>query len=522
MKGTSFRLTRAKLARVAADTLLVNVALGTALVVRFMWTFTRYSDSPTTDMGAVFSEFVLAYQLNALPLSLVCLIIFSLSGFYTYGRVYQSRYKALTIVGAVVQAYVMFAFLAYFFWDALGTTHVPRAALVLAGGLNLGMMLVSRMWTVIWDRIVRPERDAVMKFQDDRCRNVLVIGGAGYIGSALLPKLLKAGHRVRVLDLFLYGTDPIREVAHHPNLELVKGDFRHVENVVQAMRDVDAVVHLGAIVGDPACDLDQDVTIDINLSATQMIAQVAKATGIRRFVFASTCSVYGACDEILDERSEVKPISLYGRTKLAAERGLQKMADPSFTPTIVRFSTIYGLSGRTRFDLVINLLSAKAKIDGQITVHGGSQWRPFVHVDDAAFAVFHILQAPLQVVANEIYNVGSDDQNYTIEAVGHMIHAQVEGSELILNREAPDKRNYRVSFAKIQKDLGFQPQWTVEKGITQVVDAVVSGHVANYREARYSNAKYLRDNGILDVIRVDDDWSTTELSSPEPVSQIAS
>lgn len=521
MTGEILPLTRAKLVRIAADTLLVNLALIFALVCRFMWTFARYSDHPGVDTKAIFWEYVLAYQHNALPLTVICLAACWLSGFYTYGRVYQSRYKALAVLGSILQSYVLFAFLAYYFWNGLGLTHVPRAALVLAAGLNVGMMLVSRMWTVIWDRVVRPERDAALRLQNDKCRRVLVIGGAGYIGSALLPKLLRAGHHVRILDLFLYGTEPIREVADHPNLELVAGDFRHVEIVVQAMRDIDAVVHLGALVGDPACDLDQDLTIDINLGATQMIAQVAKATGVRRFVFASTCSVYGACDEVLDEWSEVKPISLYGRTKLAAERGLQKMSDETFTPTIVRFSTIYGLSGRTRFDLVINLLSAKAKIDGKITVHGGGQWRPFVHVDDAALAVFHILQAPLPAVANEIFNVGSDHQNYTIEAIGEMIRQQVDGSEVVLNRDAADRRNYRVSFAKIRRELGFEPNWTVEKGIRQVVDAVDNGQVANYLDARYSNAKYLQDRGLIDVIRVDDDWST-ELSASETVRQVAS
>jgi len=249
------------------------------------------------------------------------------------------------------------------------------------------------------------------------------------------------------------------------------------------------------------------VTVAVNLSATQMIAQVAKASGIRRFIFASTCSVYGACDELLDERSEVEPISLYGHTKLAAENGLKSMADANFAPTLLRFATIYGLSGRTRFDLVINVLSAKAKAEGQITVHGGNQWRPFVHVDDAALGVFTALEAPLSVAGNQTFNVGSDEQNHTIGEIGQMVKDQVFTAELICEESNTDNRNYRVSFQKIHNLLGFTPVWTIEAGISQVLEAVASGEVQDYRDAKYSNVKFLSDSGAIELVRADDDWS---------------
>ncbi len=225
-------------------------------------------------------------------------------------------------------------------------------------------------------------------------KHVLVIGGGGYIGSALLPKLLDSGYHVRLLDLLLFGTEPIADVLDHPNLEIVQADFRQVDEVVAAVRGMDTLIHLGAIVGDPACALDEELTIEVNLMATRMIAEVAKGSGVKRFIFASTCSVYGASDEILDERSALNPVSLYARSKIASEKVLRKMADDRFAPVILRFGTIYGLSGRTRFDLVVNLLAAKALIDKQITVFDGDQWRPFVHVDDAAQAVFKVLEAP--------------------------------------------------------------------------------------------------------------------------------
>jgi len=193
----------------------------------------------------------------------------------------------------------------------------------------------------------------------------------------------------------------------------------------------------------------------------------------------------------------VRPISLYGHTKLASEKVLLGMANDDFRPSIVRFATIYGLSGRTRFDLVVNLLTAKAKMDGQITVFGGDQWRPFVHVDDAALAVAKVLDAPLDVVGSQIYNVGSDEQNYTITDIGKMVHEQVLAAELLINSDDTDKRNYRVSFAKIRKQLGFEPQWTVAMGIQQVLEAISNGDVENYTEARYSNVKFLKEQEQL-------------------------
>jgi nucleoside-diphosphate-sugar epimerase len=493
--------------RMLADAAMTNLALAGALALRFAADVAFSAPSSSMPATQKFWDYTYAYTWNAPLLTALCLLVFAASGFYTYSRSYQGKYKALTITQAVVYSYLIFGCITYFSWDRFGWVELPRGALLLAFGTSLGLCLASRTWTALWEYVVQPERESRLRLRKDAGKDVLVIGGAGYIGSALLPKLLEDGYRVRVLDMFLYGTEPIANVAKHPRLELVKGDFRQVDKVVTAMKGMDAVIHLGAIVGDPACDLDEQVTIDINLSATQMIAQVAKASGISRFVFASTCSVYGACDDLLDEHSEVIPISLYGQTKLAAERGLQQLSDHLFMPTIVRFATIYGLSGRMRFDLVINLLTAKAKTEGVITVHGGDQWRPFVHVDDAALAVLKVLQAPLALVGNQTFNVGSNAQNYTISQIGEIIRDRVMGAELIQNAEARDKRNYRVSFDKIVRVLQFQPAWTVERGIDQVLEAIATGEVVDYRDAQHSNVKYLTENRAIEIIRVDDDWS---------------
>lgn len=502
-----FRVSRGMLVRMLADAAMTNIALAGALALRLVMHLAFAEGGGAADFSGEFWGYVRAYLWNAPLLTGICLLVYSLSGFYTYGRSYQGKYKSLIIVQAVGYSYLLFACLTYFSWDRFGWIELPRGALLLTFALSLAMCLASRTWTFLWEVVVRPERESKRRLRSEGGKNVLVIGGAGYIGSALIPKLLNHGYRVRVLDMFIYGTEPLAPIIRHPRLELVEGDFRHVHKVVSAMKEMDAVIHLGAIVGDPACDIDEKVTLDINLSATEMIANVAKASGIRRFIFASTCSVYGACDDLLDEHSEVKPISLYGHTKLAAERGLQQMADDAFRPTILRFATIYGLSGRTRFDLVVNLLAAKAKTEGVITVNGGDQWRPFVHVDDAALGVLQALQSPLSLVGNQVFNVGSNAQNYTIAQIGQLVKERVIGAELILDANSKDKRNYRVSFNKIERVLDYAPAWTVEEGIDQVLEAIAGGEVVDYRDSRYSNVKYLLQNGAIDVIRVDDDWS---------------
>jgi len=245
---------------------------------------------------------------------------------------------------------------------------------------------------------------------------------------------------------------------------------------------------------------------------------VAKGQGVERFIFASTCSVYGASDDTLDENSTLNPVSLYARSKIASERVLMQMADDRFAPVILRFSTIYGLSGRTRFDLVINLLTAKAITEGKITVFGGSQWRPFVHVDDAALAVFKSLQAPLEVVDGEIFNVGSDEQNYTINQIAEIIHKMIPNSEIINMGDDTDARNYRVSFYKIRKKLGYLPQWTVEKGVRQVEEALRSGKVKNYKDAKYSNVKFLTEEGSNYLPEQKQDWPQELLHDTSPVN----
>ncbi len=492
-----------RILRMMADASLVNFSLALALLVHYLWVVGiagTVSDAP----AALRAYTVLFLRCSAV-LTPIALVVFALSGFYTHSRLYQGRYKAIVILQAVTLAYLLAGFLAYLL---PGYLAFDRSTLILSWLFTLTSIMSVRLAGRVWKLFASAERRYLGAPLADRpVHNVLVIGGAGYIGSALIPKLLDKGYYVRLLDLFIYGMDSIAEYVAHPRLEIVRADFRQVDKVVECMQGMDAVIHLGAIVGDPACAINEELTIEVNLVATRTIAEVAKGFGISRFIFASTCSVYGASDEILDERSALKPISLYARSKIASERVLLNLASPTFSPVILRFGTIYGLSGRIRFDLVVNLLTAKAVKEGKITIFGGDQWRPFVHVDDAATAVLKVLEAPLPLVRNQIFNVGSDSQNYTLQQVGELIHRLVPEAELILMGTDGDRRNYRVSFAKIQRVLGFKPQWTLEAGVQQVIDALRSGIISDYRDARYSNAKFLSEEGVSRLIPTENGWA---------------
>lgn len=438
---------------------------------------------------------------NVILILMVSLAVFYLSGFYTRNRVYRGRYKALALIQGVTLAYVIVGFIGYLSPHIMG---LGRETLFASYLLTLLMMLCARLWWFAWSYFVGPHgvQPAVnLKSKDSPL--VLVIGGAGYIGSALIPKLLMEGYRVRLMDIFLYGEEPIKPYVGHPSVEIMRADFRQVDQVVKAMQGAESVIHLGGIVGDPACALDEQFTLEVNLVATRLIAEVAKGNGISRFVFASTCSVYGASDQVLDEKSTLNPVSLYAKSKIGCEKVLNLLTDEDFRPVILRFGTIYGLSGRTRFDLVVNLLAAKAKFDGRVTVFGAEQWRPFIHVEDAANSILLTLQAPEPVVGGQVFNVGSDDQNMTLGELGALVHKLVPSSDLICTPlDAKDLRNYRVNCRKIQQRLGFRPKWTVEAGIKQVLDAISDGKILDYRDARYSNVRYLEQSGNLEQLRV--------------------
>jgi len=477
--------------RVCADVVLLNVSALAGVLAQGVATNQR-------DSAAMLVPFAIAssFLTGAGP------TVFAAFGFYSKGRFYAGRYKAVAVVQATAVLFMIFGLS-----NDLAMGHCLSRVLVLTSWASATVLVgLARLWAWMWRIIVERESHGLHVTSKPEGRRVLLIGGAGYIGSSLLPRMLQHGYRVRLMDAFVYGEAPIAKYLGHDRLEVMRADFRNVHDVVYAMRDVEAVIHLGAIVGDPACALDRDLTVEVNLLATRMIAEVAKASGVRKFVFASTCSVYGASRELLDERSVLNPVSLYARSKIACERVLLSLHDASFSPVILRFGTVYGLSGRTRFDLVVNLLAAKAICDGKITVFGRNQWRPFLHVHDAGRAVLAVLEAREAQLRDIIFNAGSNEQNYTLGEVGQIIHGMVPTAELISTDSAADPRNYRVDFSRIRRVLNFFPEYTVEQGVQQVMDAIASGAVADYRDPKYSNVKLLSE-GNGQVLKTNKRWA---------------
>ena len=323
-------------------------------------------------------------------------------------------------------------------------------------------------------------------------RHVLVTGGAGYIGSHLTRLLLARGYQVRVLDRFDYGHSGLAGLQH-PGLEVLRGDICNSRDLSRAVHGTSGVIALAAIVGDPACNLDPEETINLNYTATKILVDACSLYDVRRLVFASSCSVYGANgNALLTEGSRLNPVSLYARTRVLSENILfDRRGDVE--PVVLRLSTVFGLSPRMRFDLVVNTLTAQAVVDQRISVFGGNQWRPNVHCRDAAQAFVAALEAPAAAVAGEIFNVGGDELNHRIDEIGVMVGEIVGDVEVRRQGEVTDPRDYRVSFKKIRQVLGFTPQFSVRDGIREVAAAVrADPALRGYQNPVYSNVQALQ------------------------------
>lgn len=325
-------------------------------------------------------------------------------------------------------------------------------------------------------------------------KNVLIIGGAGYLGSVLSRLLLRHKCNVRVLDNLTYGHSGIEALFSDKNFQLIKGDCRNIGDLVDAIKNVDAVIHLAAIVGDPACSLDPEETIEINYLATKAIAETCKFNQINKFLFASSCSVYGASltpQDRLGENAPVNPVSLYAQTKLRSEEGLLSIRDDNFMPTIFRFATLYGVSPRMRFDLVINTLTSKAVIDKKITIFGGKQFRPFINVADAAGACLQWLVSPIMAGGGEIFNVGANNQNYQIKDIGMIIKTVLPKTKIEIQKNADDIRDYNISFNKIRKILNFKAKKTIKTSVREIKNFILKENIYNINNTKYSNYRFL-------------------------------
>lgn len=300
----------------------------------------------------------------------------------------------------------------------------------------------------------------------------------------LTRELANRGCAVRTIDNGLTSSVfvPGRGVSH------IQADVRDVDDWRAALRGVDAVVHLAAIVGDPACAVDHDLAWETNYLATVHLAEACRAEGVGRFVFASTCSNYGASSRgPANTGTPLHPQSVYAETKIHAEHHLLSQRDHGCAPVILRFATLHGLSPRMRFDLAVNVMTAHAALTGRLTVHGGEQWRPFLHVRDAAQAVLLAVTGTTPGSRPRIYNCGSDRENYRLLDVGAIIAKAAGGAAVVVEEGSKDLRDYRVDFSAIHEELGFTASRSVATGVRELVSAINSGEYHDFTDLRYSD-----------------------------------
>jgi nucleoside-diphosphate-sugar epimerase len=320
---------------------------------------------------------------------------------------------------------------------------------------------------------------------------VIITGGAGYLGSILTALLLAEGHQVRVLDSLAHGGESLLGAWCHPGFEFVRGDIRDRATVKAALSGRDAVVHLAAIVGDPACARNPDLARAVNLDASLQLIEESKQAGVARFVFASTCSNYGRmkdADRYVDEESELSPVSLYAETKVAVEMALLKSRDNNgWSPTPLRFATIYGVSPRMRFDLTVNEFTLEMLTRKHLKVFGEQFWRPYVHVRDAGRGIVMVLQSPTAKVAGRVFNVGATDQNFQKQQLVELIQPYAPDAVVEFVPKTEDPRDYRVSFSRIAGELGFETSRSVPQGIAEVARLVSERVIGEFDHSRYRN-----------------------------------
>jgi nucleoside-diphosphate-sugar epimerase len=341
---------------------------------------------------------------------------------------------------------------------------------------------------------------------------VLVTGHDGYIGRVLVPMFQAAGHEVVGLDSFLF--EGCKFGLDHADVPAFRVDVRDVES--EMLRGVDAIVHLAAISNDPLGDLNPDCTLDINYRATANLAEKAKAAGVQRFLYSSSCSLYGASsDAPIDESGEFNPVTPYGESKVLSEQALGALADDSFSPTYLRNATAYGASSRLRGDLVVNNLTGFAFTTGKVFLKSdGTSWRPLVHIEDISRAFLAIAEADRDLVHDEPFNVGMTTENYRIRDVALLVEELVPNSVVTISDEAfNDIRNYRVSCDKIARVIpGFKPQWTVRRGIEQLYEQYTKhGLTLDQLEGdQFMRVKHIAR--LLESSQLDDDlrWSVSD------------
>ena len=327
---------------------------------------------------------------------------------------------------------------------------------------------------------------------DNNLKTVLVTGGAGYVGSALVPALLNADYAVKVLDLYLYGDDVLDAVKGNPKLEQIKGDMRDHKLLERIIPGCDAVIHLACISNDPSFELDPGLGKSINYDAFIDLVKVSKASGVKRFIYASSSSVYGVKpDQNVTEDLPLEPLTDYSKYKAMCEEVLQKERAPGFTVLTVRPSTVCGYSPRLRLDVVVNILTNNAINTRKIKVFGGEQMRPNLHIDDMVRLYVEALGWPAEKIDGKIYNVGY--HNFRVREIADMVRRVIGPDIEIITTPTDDNRSYHVSSARIQRDLGFSAQRSLEDAVRDLQNAFKANLIPNsMTDDRYYNIKRMQ------------------------------
>ena len=323
-------------------------------------------------------------------------------------------------------------------------------------------------------------------------RTVLVTGGAGYVGAELVPALLGRGHRVKVVDLYMFGEHVLDGVKEHPDLEQIRGDIRDRGLLERVLPGCDAVIHLACISNDPSFELDPDLGKSINYDAFHGLVDVSKASGVRRFIYASSSSVYGIKDEPeVTEELPLLPLTDYSKYKAMCEEVLLEKREPGFVTLILRPSTVCGYSPRLRLDLTVNILTNHAVNNRKITVFGGQQMRPNIHIADMADVYLQALEWPDEAIDGKTFNVGFE--NYRVGDIAEMVRTVVGEEVEVVTTPTDDNRSYRVSSQKINRELGFVARHSVEDAVRDLVAAFEAGKIPDsMTDRRYYNIKTMQ------------------------------
>ncbi len=311
-------------------------------------------------------------------------------------------------------------------------------------------------------------------------KHILVTGGGGYLGSVLVPMLLKRGYQVTVLDRFFFGRKYLEKYFPKNNLTLLEDDVRWYNPDI--LNDVFTVIDLAALSNDPIAELQPEKTFEINFKSRTRTAKLAKKRGIKKYILASSCSVYGKSEKA-HEKSPLNPLTTYAKASCLAEESVLNLCDKNFNVTVLRQGTLYGISPRMRFDLVLNTMTLNLFKKNYVIVKGGNQWRPIIHVKDSAQAFIDVLESRKELVSKEIFNVGSTNQNFKIKDLSNLILKTTfkmnpgKKGKIIIKTDSNDDRSYQVSFSKIKNILNFETKKTPEQGVTEIYNALTNKEV---------------------------------------------